>query len=268
MERLPAPELPDWLASLIPFERYLVEVEDGLRIHVMEQGDGRPVLLFHGHPTWGFLYRRVAAELIDEPLRLIMPDLMGLGFSGRPPSEAYTLENHSRWMASLIGQLELEDVVAVVQDWGGPIGMHALSQHRGLMTATVVMNTMLTPPKPGFKPTTFHKVFSSAAGGLAATYLALPQAGIRFAQGDRKSISGDVARAYRYPLRRSFGNQASAAMVRMVPNNMDHPTVEPLREVEAFVEAFDGPAAIVWGDRDPVLGRLKNRTSRLSHRPR
>lgn len=248
---------------MVPFDRYLVEVDDGLSMHVMEQGQGQPVLLFHGNPTWGFLYRKVAAELIGDPLRLIMPDLMGLGFSDRPRTEDHTLRNHSRWMASLIGQLELEDVVAVVQDWGGPIGMHALAQHPGLMTAAVLLNTGITTPRPGFKPTTFHKVFSTGIGGSVASNLGLIQSGIRFFQGDRKSIAGDVAKAYRYPLQRKFGNETPVALVRMVPDNMDHPTVEAMREVAAFVEAFSGPAAIVWGDADPVLGRLKNRTSRL-----
>jgi haloalkane dehalogenase len=43
----------------------------------------------------------------------------------------------------------------------------------------------------------------------------------------------------------------------MVPNSMDHPSIEPLRRCQALVEAFTGPAAIVWGDRDPVLGRVR-----------
>lgn len=263
MERLAAPELPGWLDEMVPFDRYLVEVDEGLRMHVMEQGHGRPVLLFHGNPTWGFLYRKVAAELAGEPLRLIMPDLMGLGFSDRPPPDGHTMRNHSGWMASLISQLDLEDVVAVVQDWGGPIGMHALSQFPGLMTSAVVLNTGVTTPRPGFKPTAFHRFSSSGIGGFTATNLGLIQSGIRFFQGDRKSISGDVARAYRYPLQRKFGNEAPVALVRMVPDDMSHSTVEPMGEVQAFVEAFDGPAAIVWGEADPVLGRLKNRTSRL-----
>ncbi len=49
----------------------------------------------------------------------------------------------------------------------------------------------------------------------------------------------------------------------MVPDTMDHPTVEPIRDVQTFVESYDGPAAIVWGDRDPVIGRLRNRVSRM-----
>lgn len=260
-ERLVPPLLPEWLDSQVPFRRYLVEVGDGLRMHVMEQGEGRPVLAFHGNPTWGYLYRKVAAELAGEPVRMIMPDLVGLGFSDRPPMADFTLANQVRWMAALIEKLELEDVVAVVQDWGGPIGLLALSRFPGLMTGLVAMNTVLGPPKPGFKPTTFHRFFSTKAGELACRWLGLPQNRLGLAQGDRRSISGIVQRAYSYPLK-TLGSEAVIALVRMVPDTLDHPSVPQLEELAAFVDAYDGPAAIVWGDKDPVLGRLRNRISR------
>ncbi len=261
VERLPPPLLPDWLDSQVPFQRYLVDVGDGLRMHVMEQGEGRPVLAFHGNPTWGYLYRKVAAELEGEPVRLIMPDLIGLGFSDRPSMADFTLANHARWMATLIDKLDLEDVVAVVQDWGGPIGLLALAEFPGLMTGLVVMNTAIGPPKPGFKPTSFHRFFSTRAGELASRWLGLPQNRLGFAQGDRRSISGIVQRSYSYPLK-TLGSEAVIAFVRMVPDTMDHPSVPPLEELAAFVDSYDGPAAIVWGDKDPVLGRLRNRISR------
>lgn len=264
MIELRAPDLPDWLQSQLPLRRYLAEVGDGLRMHVMEQGEGRPVLLFHGNPTWGYLYRKVAAELADEPLRLIMPDLIGLGFSDRPASWSdYTLRNHSRWMSGLIGQLDLEDAIAVVQDWGGPIGLGALSRHPGVMTGLVVMNTTIGPPKPGFKPTSFHRFFSSKLGELTSSWLGLPQHRLGFAQGDRKSISGVVQKSYSYPLRRSQGgSNAVVALVRMVPDTMEHPSIEALAEAGDFAESFTGPTTIVWGDRDPVLGKLRRRVSR------
>ncbi len=264
MDRLEPPALPDWLAPLVPFDRYMVEVEGGLKVHVMEAGVGRPVVLFHGNPTWGFLYRKVVRELHGEPFRLIMPDLVGLGFSDRPSSaDQHSLRNHSGWMASVVGALELEDVVAVVQDWGGPIGMHAMSLHPGLMTGAVVMNTSLLPPKAGFKPTTFHKVFGTGAGRLASKYLGLPQRALGLAQGDRRSISGAVSRAYKYPLSLKRGNDAVAALVGMVPSTLDHPSVGPLEEIKNFMEDFSGPSAIVWGNKDPVLGRLLKRHQRL-----
>src|SRR5262245_57006124 len=106
MHRLPAPELPAWLARLLPpFLRYLTAV-DGHRIHVLGSGAGRPVLLLHGNPTWGFLYRKVAAELAGAPLRLIMPDLVGLGLSDKPRELAFhSLEQHGRIVGQLIDQI-------------------------------------------------------------------------------------------------------------------------------------------------------------------
>ncbi len=85
VEQLPAPELPAWIAKEVPFTRYRVAVGDGLHMHVMETGRGRPVLLVHGNPTWGFLYRKVAMCLQGQGLRLIMPDLIGFGFSDNHP---------------------------------------------------------------------------------------------------------------------------------------------------------------------------------------
>jgi haloalkane dehalogenase len=131
------------------------------------------------------------------------------------------------------------------------------------MAGLVVMNTSIGPPKPGFKPTSFHRFFSTRTGQLASTYLGLPQKRLGAAQGDRKSISGLVQKSYSFPLARSRGNEAVVALVRLVPDDLDHPSVEPLTEVAEFATSFEGPSAIVWGDRDPVLGRLRKRISRM-----
>jgi haloalkane dehalogenase len=98
---------------------------------------------------------------------------------------------------------------------------------------------------------------------LAFGFLQFPQSVLRFAQGDRGSISGDVARAYRWPLRERADRIAPLALARMVPNSLEHESVGPLRRIEGFVQAFKGPAAIVWGERDPVLGRLRRRAENL-----
>ena len=92
MNTLPAPDLPEWLLKQLPFKRYVVPV-GALKMHVMEQGpaDGYPVLMVHGNPTWGYLYRKVAKALSPYPLRIILPDLIGLGFSDRIRAEEHTL---------------------------------------------------------------------------------------------------------------------------------------------------------------------------------
>ena len=79
-------------------------------------------------------------------------------------------------------------------------------------------------------------------------------------QGDRSSIRGDVLRAYLHPLRED--NSAVLALARMVPDSVQHPSVGELERCQRYVERFEGPAAIVWGERDPVLGKLQRRVHR------
>lgn len=265
MSRLPAPPLPPWLHRELPFERrYLVPVGEH-RMHVMETGEGRPVLMVHGNPTWGFLYRKVAAVLHDldltEQLRLVVPDLIGLGFSDKPAASAHTLENHGRWMGALVETLNLRDIILVVQDWGGPIGVLGAAER---MAGLVVLNTVLSEPKPGFRPTAFHR-FAATPGvsRVAFQLLGFPQNAMWAAQADRRSIRGQTARAYRYPLRHLTQRAAPLALARMVPNSHQHPSIPALRRVREKVQAFRGPAAIVWGERDPVLGGARGWIQKL-----
>jgi haloalkane dehalogenase len=247
---------------MVPFRRYLVEA-GGHRHHVMEVGEGRPVLCVHGNPSWGFLYRKVALALTGHPVRVIMPDLIGLGFSDRP-TEVHTLDNHIAWFGELIDALDLHDVILVVQDWGGAIGVGAMVTRAERLSGLVVLNTALSEPKPDFKSTAFHRFGRlPIVSDLAYRLLGFPQVSLGLAQGDRSSIRGEVARAYRYPLRDRRHNQAPLALTRMVPDSMDHPSIAVLRHVGEFVRSYEGPAEIVWGDRDPVLGRARNHIARM-----
>lgn len=265
---LPPPLLPAWLEKMVPFRRYLVEAGEH-RNHVMEIGQGRPVLCVHGNPSWGVLYRKVAQALTGQPVRVIMPDLVGLGFSDKPAQQAHTLDNHIAWFGQLIDELDLDDLVLVVQDWGGAIGVGAMATRSERLGGLVVLNTALSEPKADFKATAFHRFGRlPIVSDIAYRLLGFPQIALGRAQGDRSSISGDVARAYRYPLRDRRHNQAPLALTRMVPDSMDHPSIPALHRIGEFVRSYQGPAEIVWGDRDPVLGGVRNHISRmLPHAP-
>jgi haloalkane dehalogenase len=263
----PAPALPGWLAAMMPAgaRRSLVEVDRGVRMCVTEVGEGKPVLLLHGNPSWSFLWRKVAIALSGAPFRLVMPDLIGLGFSDKPrDARLHTMENHARWLGTLLDRAVPGPMIAVVQDWGGPIAMRALADRPERLSGLVVLNTALSPPRPDFRATPFHR-FSQApvVSQLAFRLLGFPQNAMFAVQGDRSSVRGQVARAYRYPLRRLRDRAAPLALARMVPDSFEHPSIEPLRRVQAFVESFDGPAAIVWGDRDPVLGGVRTWIEKL-----
>lgn len=258
--RLPAPTLPDWITNQLPpdLERYRVDV-GGVAMHVMERGRGVPVLMLHGNPTWGFLWRKVAAALSGDEVRCVMPDLVGLGLSDKPrDASAHTLEQHAAWMGALIDQLGLDRFVLAVQDWGGPVGLLAAAARPERVAGLVVLNTAIGPPRPGFKPTAFHR-FAAMPGVADAVFRGLhfPQAFMAMAQGDKRSPGLAATAAYVWPLRRFAERVAPLALARMVPDSEVHPTVPALARCQHFVSGWRGPAAIVWGDRDPVLGRVR-----------
>ncbi|MBI1819255.1 MAG: alpha/beta fold hydrolase, partial [Nitrospirae bacterium] len=88
-------------------------------MHYVDEGNGTPVLLLHGNPTWSYLYRNIIKELVHEA-RLIAPDYPGFGFSDHPPGYGYTPVEHAEWVSALIDHLGLKKMILVCQDWGGP----------------------------------------------------------------------------------------------------------------------------------------------------
>jgi haloalkane dehalogenase len=224
----------------------------------MESGRGpATAVLLHGNPTWGYLWRKVAAALAHEPLRVVMPDLAGLGLSDKPrDARFHTLETHARVVGALLDVVAPGPIVLVLHDWGGPIGLAALADRPGRLAALVVTNTGVGPPREGSRATPFHRFANlPLVSDAAFRLLGFPQNALAFAQADRRSISGEVARAYRWPLRHLRDRAAPLALARMVPVGADHPSLPALRRSLACATAFRGAAAVVWADADPILGR-------------
>ena len=105
--------LPDYAAKMISadYKSYFVEVEPGIKVHILEVGQGLPVFLMHGNPTSGFLYRKIANKLPLDKVRVIMPTSIGLGFSSKIPASQHTLDNHIRWINKVLNELELSEVI-------------------------------------------------------------------------------------------------------------------------------------------------------------
>ena len=249
--------LPDYAAAMVTpdYKSYFVEVEPGIKIHVLEVGDGYPVYLQHGNPTSGFLYRKVAAELPTDRLRLVMPTLVGLGFSSKIPASEHQLENHVRWMTAALAQLGLEELVFVSQDWGGPIGMGALARMPGVLKGVVAMNTGFNAPKEQRDISRIHALVKTPiVGELLAEQLNPGMEGLRSLQGDPNSITAEVMELYGRPIAEDGNAKARLAMMRMVPDGPDHPSAAAQRQVESYVETLNVPVEIVWGTKDPILG--------------
>jgi len=254
------PPLPDFLARQLPFHRAVHTVREGpdagRHVHYIDQGDraARPVLMVHGSPAWSYLWRKVIALLPG--YRCVAPDLLGFGLSDRLPRiEDHSLDRHGLAIADLVAALDLRDLILVGQDWGGPIALQVGLRHPDRITGVVLANTAVTvPSRP--RGTWFHKLsHAPLVSDLLFRGLGFPLMALSRLQGDRASIRGEVARAYRWPLRTWKDRVAPLATARMVPNSPEHPSVEALRKGEAWIRSFTGPMEVVWGSRDPLLGR-------------
>lgn len=97
-------------------------------MHYLDEGNGRPILLMHGNPTWSFLYRKMVPELVASGFRCIVPDMLGYGLSEHPNGFGFKVADQSRAVLALIRSLDLQRIVVFGQDWGGPVVLGAAVQ--------------------------------------------------------------------------------------------------------------------------------------------
>ncbi len=115
---------------------------DGLRLARIDEGEGPIVVLFHGEPTWSFLWRKVIPPLLDAGYRCIAPDLPGFGRSDKPTDLGwYSYDRHVEAATWMLEQAGVRDATFVVHDWGGPIGMRVAAERPEICSRIVVMDT-------------------------------------------------------------------------------------------------------------------------------
>ncbi|MHC5544928.1 alpha/beta fold hydrolase, partial [Singulisphaera rosea] len=106
---------------------------DGLRYHYLDEGQGEPVVMVHGNPSWSYYYRKLVEALSGSgSYRTIVPDHIGCGLSDKPDDSryGYTLERRVGDLEALLDHLGVDrGITLVVHDWGGMIGMTYAARH-------------------------------------------------------------------------------------------------------------------------------------------
>jgi haloalkane dehalogenase len=233
--------LPDF-----PFEPHYREV-DGLRLCHLDEGEGQPVVFFHGEPTWSFLWRKVIPPVRDAGYRCIAPDYAGFGRSDKPTDVGwYTYDRHTALMASLLEDLDLRDATVVVHDWGGPIGLRLAAEHQDRISRMVVMETGLFTGEQPMSDAwwTFHD-FVERTEDFPISLL------VRNAVA--RGMEDEVVAAYDAP----FPNKESKAGARAFPlilaTSPDMPGAAEGKRAQETLQADRRPMLVMWADSDPVL---------------
>lgn len=236
---------PAWLQELYPFKNNYMTVE-GNELHYVDEGEGEPILMVHGNPTWSFYYRDLIKEFSTSN-RVIAPDHIGCGFSDKPQDYEYMLENHISNIEKLVARLELKDITLVVHDWGGAIGFGLATRHPELIKKVVILNTAAytcdyIPPQINICRTPLLgeaviRGFNAFAG--PATHMAV-----------EKPLSKNVKKGYLLPYNNYKNRIATAKFVTDIPMKKSHRSYKTLETIENKLSSLTCPKLVLWGRKD------------------
>ncbi len=122
---------------------------NGFNMHFVDEGEGDPIVLLHGDPTWGYLWRNFI-PVLSERARCIVPDHMGMGKSEVPRQPyPYRLAHHVANLEALLIGLNLRQITLVVHDWGGPVGLGFAIRQPDRIKRLVITNSWASARWPG-----------------------------------------------------------------------------------------------------------------------
>lgn len=248
----------DWtFGGAWPFEPRWFDSGEG-RMHYVDEGprDGRPVLMFHGNPTWSFLYRNFIPPLADAGYRAIAFDHLGFGRSDKPDdSSRYTIARHCLRAEALIASLGIRDVTVVSQDWGGPIGLNWATKHAEDVRSLYILDTVAHRPR-GRLPIPFllHLFRTPLIGELLVKGFDLFKTVYLFRLGvvHKERLTGEVKRAYQQPHPSWSTRTPVLALPRQIPARPTGPMADFFGELEEGLkrEFRSKPVDIAWAMDD------------------
>ena len=232
---------------------------DGLRYHYLDEGDGPPVVMLHGNPSWSFYYRHLVSALSNR-YRCIVPDHIGCGLSDKPGDDRYdyTLPRRVDDLERLLDRLGIaERITLVLHDWGGMIGMTYASRHPERIRRLVILNTAAFPlPEAKPFPLGLRICRDTVMGtllvrGFNAFSVAASHVGCK-----RHPMPAELRALYQLPYDTWQNRIATLRFVQDIPLKPGDRNYDLISSVAEGLGRFrDLPMLICWGELDFVFDR-------------
>lgn len=248
MDRITPATRPDWVSDdLFPFESKFFTTPSGHRMHLVDEGAGKPIVFVHGNPAWSFEFRHLIKGLRSD-FRCIAPDHIGFGLSSRSDRRR---DHHpaalAREFTALIDYLELSDITLFLTDWGGPIGLDFARKQPDRLKRIVIANTWCWPVADDIHFKSFSFLMSSWVGQYLIRHRnffvnrVMPKA-----VGNKAVLAPEIMAHYRMAMPTPDARSASAALPGHIVGATDW-----LRSIWSERAAFvNYPALIFWGLKD------------------
>jgi len=225
-----------------------------LDIHFVDENSTSDecVLLLHGNPTWGYLYRNMIDPLKENGYRVVVPDLPGFGKSDKfSVRYNYSYEGFVDWMSQFIENTDLKNITLFCQDWGGLIGLRLAAKYGDRFEKIVAANTGLptgkAPLSEGFA---VFREFLQIKSDLHV-------AG-QVRNGTTKGINENALAAYNAPFPDDDHKQGVRQFPNLVPGTPRTPSAEPNKEAWKILREWKKPFLCAFSDKDPIFSGVEN----------
>jgi len=234
------------IKDIYPYDSNYLDIE-GNKYHYVDEGEGDPIVMVHGNPTWSFYFRNLINKF-SKTNRVIVPDHIGCGLSDKPQDYKYVLKNHIANLTKHACALELNNITLVVHDWGGAIGMGFAVHNPKLIKRIVILNS---------------GAYSMNHIPFRISICKIPWLGEKLVRGlnafagpatfmtTKKKLSKQLKKGFLLPYDNYKNRIAVARFVKDIPLGPEHPSYETLLEIEHGLWLFrETPIALIWGMKD------------------
>lgn len=230
---------------------------DGLDFHYLDEGEGEPLLMLHGNPTWSFYYRNLV-KAFRKDYRVIVPDHIGCGPSSKPSDDEYDYRMESRVVdiERFLEHLGIDrNITLIAHDWGGIIGSAVAARNPDLFSRLVLMNTAAFRMPEGKKlpwqlwyAKNIPIIPAIQIRGLNAFSLLATYTGVQ------KKMDPEIRKAFTAPYDSWKNRIATHRFVQDIPLKQSEPSYEVLKLTDQNLHRLKGkPMLIIWGERDFIF---------------
>jgi len=246
------------LDSLFPFKRNFIDLNDQ-QYHYVNEGQGEPVVMVHGNPSWSFYYRNLVTGLSDTH-QCIVPDHIGCGLSDKPDDTDYdyTLSQRIDDLDALLTHLNIDkNITLVVHDWGGMIGLGYAQRYPERIKRLVILNTAAFH-MPSTKKFPFALwlgrntlLGSVLVRGFNAFSSIASYIGVK-----RKAMPSDVREAYVAPFNSWKNRISTLRFIQDIPLKPEDRNYQLVSDIADNLQKLSElPVLICWGLKDFVFDK-------------